>query len=117
MVAQLDDESMRVVVEGPDYRSRGPETQSSPPALVGCSIEQANKYDHKRHSATMWKHVPEMLFEWDFIVYRKMGAVFACTPITRSQSLRVNLGSQRRTTKSPPLAWAEQVEQALSRGW
>ena len=44
MVAQMDEDSMRFIVEGegPDHRSRG---------LVGCRLQQMDKYDHKRAHA------------------------------------------------------------------
>jgi len=80
MVAQLDDESMRVVVEGSDNRSRGAEAQSRRPALIACSIEQMDKYDHRRHHADMWKNVPDMLKEWDFVVVRDDGTYCCLHP-------------------------------------
>ena len=43
MVAQLDDASMQIVVQGEDNRSRG---------IVSCCMFQAGSYDHKRHHAT-----------------------------------------------------------------
>jgi len=40
MVAQMDDESMRKVVQGLDNRSRG---------LTSCRLQETDKYDHVRH--------------------------------------------------------------------
>ncbi len=59
MIAQMDERSMQLVVEGPENRSRG---------LVSCRIQQIDKYDHKRHHAGAGKEV--MLKEWDFILTR-----------------------------------------------
>ena len=78
MVAQLDDKSMQLVVEGPHCRSRGEEPQSRNPALVGCCIKQMNTYDHKRHCAHPNK--TEMMKEWDFVVFRDDGSCICLHP-------------------------------------
>ncbi len=74
MVAQLDDESMRFVVEGdeaadPQNRSRG---------LVSCCIRQSGKYDHKRHHAH--KGGENMKTEWDFVLGRADGTSISLHP-------------------------------------
>ena len=73
MVAQLDDHSMRVVVNGPNNLSRG---------LVGCSIQQSGSYDHKRHHAKKQLGIPTpaMLFVWDFVLGRDDGTCVALHP-------------------------------------
>ena len=40
MVAQLDADSMRKVVQGPENRSS---------ALTSCRLQETGQYDHKRH--------------------------------------------------------------------
>ena len=47
MVAQLDDESMRFVVEGLDTGDK----QNRSRGLVQCSIQETDRYDHQRHNA------------------------------------------------------------------
>ena len=69
MVAQLSDESMQLVVEGEDRRSRG---------IVNCCLLQTSLYDHKRHvpartQATRTTAVavgPTRLCVWDFKLTR-----------------------------------------------
>ena len=66
MIAQLDQESMSYVVQGPEGRSGG---------LVGCALSlRPNSYDHKRHHAmrqlsTHPQNCP-LLPMWDFVVIR-----------------------------------------------
>ena len=69
MVAQMDDQSMRMVVQGPDNRSRG---------LTSCRLQQTEKYDHKRHHALG----PDckMLKVWDFILMRDDGSCVSLHP-------------------------------------
>jgi hypothetical protein len=69
MVAQMDDASMRLVVEGPEKRSRG---------LVSCRLQQTDRYDHKRHYACADKKV--MLKVWDFILIRDDGTQVCVHP-------------------------------------
>ncbi len=72
MVAQLDDESMRVVVEGPGdaaNRSRG---------LTRCMIQQSDVYDHKRHFAA--RDSNEHLKVWNFVLVRDDGNMVALHP-------------------------------------
>ena len=70
MVAQLDEASMRLVVEGEDpVRSRG---------LVSCKLEKSDRYDHKRaHADPGGQH---MYKTWDFILERDDGSKIALHP-------------------------------------
>ena len=73
MVAQLDDASMRFVVEGcveKQNRSRG---------LVSCCIRQTGKYDHKRHHADQGNQ-ERMMKEWDFVLVRDDGSCLSLHP-------------------------------------
>jgi hypothetical protein len=69
MVAQLDDDSMRRVVTGPEGRSGG---------LVGCSCApRPNSYDHSRHHVlkeTTGTPPTIKLPVWDFAVHRADGS-------------------------------------------
>jgi hypothetical protein len=67
MVAQMDDHSMRMVVEGLDgvNRSRG---------LVSCRLQQIEQYDHKRHHAAGVGMLMDMLHIWDFALTRDDGS-------------------------------------------
>ena len=74
MVAQMDDASMRVVVEGPDpqNRSRG---------LVSCRLQKTDRYDHKRHAALgAAAGMGRMLKQWDFIMDRDDGSCISLHP-------------------------------------
>ncbi len=76
MVAQLDDESMRVVVEGPGgaaNRSRG---------LTRCMIQQSDVYDHKRHFAARDSNEQEQrdFKVWNFVLVRDDGTMVALHP-------------------------------------
>ena len=69
MVAQLDDASMRLVVCGPEGRSRG---------LVGCSFAvRPGSYDHKRSHMmreTTGRGPNVRLPIWDFVLHREDGS-------------------------------------------
>ena len=65
MIAMLDDESMRKVVQGPDNRSRG---------LVSCRIQKTDQVDHNRYF-NLPRGIPgdEQAYEfmvWDFVLTR-----------------------------------------------
>ena len=63
MVAHLDDDSMRYVVEGPEGRSGG---------LLKCTLtRRPGSYDHKRQVQT--RH-GERLPVWDFVLWRADGS-------------------------------------------
>ena len=59
MVAQMTDDSMQYIVEGPSGRSRG---------LIGCSIYQSNKFDIKMQRAN--PGLTTMKTAWDFLLWR-----------------------------------------------
>jgi hypothetical protein len=69
MVAQLDEKSAQIVVQGVDGRSCG---------LVGCCLApRPSSYDHKRHKKLQDEgqallHV--RLLVWDFVIKRQDGA-------------------------------------------
>ena len=69
MVAQMDDESMLQVVQGPEDRSRG---------LTSCRLQQSEKYDHKRHHAQ--GAGSQMLKVWDFVLTRDDGSCVSLHP-------------------------------------
>lgn len=73
MVGQLDAASRRLVVEGPDYRSRG---------IVQCRIQKTDIYDHKRHHALGLTDVApqDTLKVWDFILTREDGSYVCLHP-------------------------------------
>jgi hypothetical protein len=73
MVAMLNPESMRYVVEGDQQngaRSRG---------LVSCGLIQLNRYDHKRHSQNPGREGPDLKV-WDFVLFRTDGSCIALHP-------------------------------------
>ena len=62
MVAQLRDQDLRLVVQGPEGRSRG---------LVGCDVwPRPNSYDHLRQRVL---GSPHKLPCWDFVLHRDDG--------------------------------------------
>jgi hypothetical protein len=82
MVAQLDNDDMRFVVEGAGpIRSRG---------LVRCQAQSFAKYDHKRHHAD--PTLGEMLHTWDFILTRDDGSVVALHPSYSNTKLTCKCG-------------------------
>ena len=69
MVAHLDDDSMRYVVEGPEGRSGG---------LLKCTLtRRPGSYDHKRQVQT--RHA-ERLAVWDFVLWRADGSLLRMHP-------------------------------------
>ena len=74
MVAQLNDESISVVVRGEDGRSCG---------LVACSFSpRPNSYDHKRHHLLKTKgetSAPKLPI-WDFVLHRDDGTAIRLHP-------------------------------------
>ena len=75
MVAQMDERSMRMVVQGlkdpPNDRSRG---------LASCSLQKTDRYDHKRHHALGDDAGPEMLCIWDFVLVCEDGSQVGLHP-------------------------------------
>jgi len=67
-VAQMNDESMQLVVEGPDGRSRG---------IVQCRIQETERYDHQREASRRKRGIPlgeDMLKQWDIFLVRDDGS-------------------------------------------
>ena len=75
MVAQLDEESMSIVVKGKDGRSCG---------LIGCYFApRPNSYDHKRHRKLKDEGTPLLdvrLPIWDFVIEREDGTAVRLHP-------------------------------------
>ena len=73
MVAQMTDESMRKVVRGPQYLSRG---------IVHCTLIETEKFDHARHDALKKKRDPDLpkLKVWDFLLQRDDGTCITFHP-------------------------------------
>ena len=75
MVAQLHEDSMRLVVEGSGInRSRG---------IIGCSLQQTDAYDHKRHHADKKNGTEvegKMYHIWDFVLTRDDHSYVALHP-------------------------------------
>jgi hypothetical protein len=93
MVAQLDDESMRVVVEGPGdaaNRSRG---------LTRCMIQQSDVYDHKRHFAA--RDSNEHLKVWNFVLVRDDGTMVALHPNFSNTKVSCQFGGWRSDHELP----------------
>ena len=88
MVAQLCDESMQLVVQGPDNRSRG---------LVACKLVQSKRYDHKTHHAMRYdqqvKGATEIKLIWDFILSRNDGTCVALHPEWKKTEIWSKAGS------------------------
>ena len=71
MVAQLDAESMKMLVEGLPGSGTGCTSRSR--GLVSCRIQKTDRYDHKRHHALKHEGRTDMLMIWDFVVVRDDG--------------------------------------------
>ena len=74
-VAQLDEGSRRLVVEGSGNRSRG---------IIGCSLQQTDAYDHKRHHAEKkcgTAVAGNTYHVWDFVLTRDNHSFVALHPI------------------------------------
>ena len=80
MVAQVDERSMQMVVQGLDdaSRSRG---------LVSCRLQKTDRYDHKRHHAAEAELGPQMLFVWDFVLVCSDGAQVFLHPNYRNTKI------------------------------
>ena len=85
MVAQMDTTSMRLVVHGPDDRSRG---------IVSCRLEKTEITDHKRNAARrtnpLARSPGEQLMAWDFVVVRDDGGFCRLHP--NYSDTRITLG-------------------------
>ena len=75
LIAQLDDESMKIVVEGENRKSHG---------LIGCGVMiRPSSYDHRlavQESAVAQKNRDETLCVWDFIITRFDGSKIRLHP-------------------------------------
>ena len=98
MVAQLDDDSMRVVVNGQINFSRG---------LVGCSLQQSGIHDQKRHHAQRQLGIRKFatLYEWYFVLERDDGSSVALHPnhkntkVTSKVFLTLKFDASKRVTR------------------
>ena len=75
MVAQLDLESMRHVVEGPQLAAVAEAREK--PCLIGCYLAKTDRYDHKRHHAL---GNDETYHIWDFVLLRSNGTKICLHP-------------------------------------
>ena len=98
LVAQLDGDSMKYVVEGPEGRSDG---------LQSCWFEpRPNSYDHKRHHMmrAVGRHPPHVpkLPVWDFVMYRSDGTAVRLHPNYSNVKIEaVEVGSHEISTHPP----------------
>ena len=72
MVAQLDAESMGMLVEG--LKGSGTDCANRSRGIVSCRIQKTDRYDHKRHHALKHEGHTEMLMIWDFVLVRDDGS-------------------------------------------
>ena len=80
MVAQLDLESMRHVVEGPQLEglcAAAVAEAREKPCLIGCYLAKTDRYDHKRHHAL---GNDETYHIWDFVLSRNNGTRICLHP-------------------------------------
>jgi len=97
MVAQLDADSMRVVVEGSGgaaNRSRG---------LTRCMIQQSDVYDHKRHFAAKKRNEQEQrdFKVWNFVLERDDGTMVALHPNFSDTKVSCQFGGWRSDHELP----------------
>ena len=82
MVAQMNDVSMKRVVEGPNAAvaegSNAAVAEGIPKCLVGCAIIKTDRYDHKRSAAL--KDNKTVYHIWDFVFFRNDGSQIGCHP-------------------------------------
>ena len=85
MVALLDDDSMRIVVEGPTHiPARG---------LVSCKIEESDIYDHKRHVAGRTAVADRGLLKvWNFVLERDDGTRVSLHPNWSNTKVQCSYG-------------------------
>ena len=98
MVAQLDDESMAYVVNGPDNRSRG---------LVACWVSsRPHSYDHKRHHQLKEARNPKkdaQLRVWDFFITRDDGSSIRLHPQWSTTKVETFAGGGHDEEVEPPV--------------
>ena len=96
MIAQMDKESMRYVVEGPPdagNRSRG---------VHMCQLVQTQVYDHKRCHAVRHAGLPvQMLYAWDFVVFRENNTVVSLHPNWSNTKIQCKEGVRVHDTEFP----------------
>jgi len=97
MVAQLDDESMAYVVNGPDNRSGG---------LTGCWFSaRPGSYDHKGHHQLKHEGKPKRdarLRVWDFLLVRADGSSVRLHPQWSTTTVESFPGEGHTTEVEPP---------------
>ena len=72
MVALLDEDSMKRVVEGPNA------AVAEGIKIVGCALVKTDRYDHKRNHAL--KDYVTVFHVWDFVFFRSDGSQIGCHP-------------------------------------
>ena len=82
MVAQLDAESMKRVVEG-QYAAVAEDSNAAvaegiPKQIAWCAIVKTDRYDHKRNHAL--KDYTTVYYIWDFVFFRSDGSQIGCHP-------------------------------------
>ena len=94
MVAQMNAESMRIVVQGVDGRSRG---------IVSCKIKKCEVYDHKQNYAdrAAGQEVDEMKFEWHFVLGRDDGSCVSLHPMWSQPKIECTYGLPGRNVSYP----------------
>ena len=100
MVAQLRDEDLAKVVEGPEGRSRG---------LVSCwAMPRKNTYDHKRHkqqldASTGAPKGRPVLPTWDFLLTRDDGTAVRLHPQYKTYKVQsFQLADEAEPVEPPP---------------
>jgi hypothetical protein len=91
MISQMTDESIELVVRGPERRSRG---------IVSCAIVHTDMYDHKRHHAAKQEGqvIEGRLTEWHFVVTRDDGSEISVIPTYSSPKFE---GKDRTAVADP----------------
>jgi len=91
MISQMTDESIELVVRGPERRSRG---------IVSCAIVHTDMYDHKRHHAAKQEGqvIEGRLTEWHFVVTRDDGSEMSVIPAYSSTKIE---GKDRTAVADP----------------
>ena len=82
MIAQLDAESMKRLVEGP-YTAvaegmNAAVVEGGPQLISGCALVKTDRYDHKRNHAL--KDHTTVYHIWDFVFFRSDGSQIGCHP-------------------------------------
>jgi hypothetical protein len=96
MVAQMDDESMQHVVEGPNH-SRG---------LISCRLDKLDVLDNQRNTAEIragraTRQNPAYLYTWDFVVVRDDGTQVWMHPTWSNTKIQVSSTAPARDHEVP----------------